>query len=265
MSNNQNLNKIIADLRAERNRLRAAEAAGGAGRWTANNVNRQIAELERARNGATVSTATTPVRSRKRSRPARAGPSPNPRTPSNNRVLQRQEAQRRLRNAEEATTRLISEVARLRANAARTRRRVRGEGNRSVKLALTKQARNINAEADRLNRERQRLENSVNNLFTRLTSFLHLYPPSGKRLKTPTPPPMSPAGIKLQQRLKSELKKMTPTIPRARNLRRRLLLLGPPPPGPRRAGPPRLPSPVASKNANTNNNEGGGNKNNNNK
>jgi len=264
MSNNQNLNRIIAELRAERNRLRAAEAQGGAGRWTANNVNRQIAELERARNGATVSTATTPVRSRKRSRPARAGPSPNPRTPSNNRVLQRQEAQRRLRNAEEETTRLISGVKRLRANAARTRRRARSEGNKSVQKALTKQARNINAEADRLNRERQRLENSVNNLFTRLTSFLHVYPPSGKRLKTPTPPPMSPAGIKFQQRLKSELNKKTTTRPRARNLRWQLFLLAPPGPKPKRS-PYRLPSPVASKNANTNNNEGGGNKNNNNK
>jgi hypothetical protein len=165
-----------------------------------------------------------------------------------------------LRNAEEETTRLISEVARLRANAARTRRRVRSEGNNSVKLALTKQARNINAEATRLNRERRRVENSINNLFTRVTSFLHMYPPSGKRLKTPTPPPMSPAGIKFQQRLKSELNKITPTRPRARNLRRQLLLLGPP--GTRRA-PSRLPSPVASKNVNTNNNEGGGNKNNN--
>jgi hypothetical protein len=261
MSNNQNLNRIIAELRAERNRLRAAEAQGGAGPVSVANLNRQIAELERARNGATVSTATTPVRSRKRSRPARTGPSPNPRTPSNNRVLQRQEAQKRLRNAEEETTRLISEVKRLRANAARTRRRVRSEGNKSVQKALTKQARNINAKANRLNRERQRLENSVNNLFTRVTSFLHLYPPSGKRLKTPTPPPMSPAGIKFQQRLQSALKKITPTRPSAGILRRRILLLAPPP-GPRRA-PPRLPSPVASKNANTNNNEGGGNKNNN--
>jgi len=263
MSNNQNLHNILRELRAERNRLRAAEAAGGAGQVTVANLTRQIANIERFLGvGTTVSTATTPVRSRKRGRPARTGPSPNPRTPSNNRVLQRQEAQKRLRNAEEATAMLISEVARLRANAARTRRRVRSEGNKSVKLALTKQARNINAEAARLNRERQRVQNSINNLFTRVTSFLHLYPPSGKRLKTPTPPPMSPAGMNHQKRLQNALKKITPTRPRARNLRLQLLLLGPP--GPRRA-PPGLPSPVASKNANTNNNEGGGNKNNNNK
>lgn len=59
MSRN-NLNKVIAELRAERNRMRAAEAAGGAGPVSANNINRQITELERRRNGNTRSYGSPP-------------------------------------------------------------------------------------------------------------------------------------------------------------------------------------------------------------
>ena len=55
MSQN-NLNRLIAELRRERNRLRAAEAAGGAGPVSANNINRQIAELT----GATRSYGSPP-------------------------------------------------------------------------------------------------------------------------------------------------------------------------------------------------------------
>lgn len=55
MSQN-NLNRILRELRRERNRLRAAEAAGGAGPVSANNINRQIAELT----GATRSYGSPP-------------------------------------------------------------------------------------------------------------------------------------------------------------------------------------------------------------
>jgi hypothetical protein len=65
MSQN-NLNRILRELRAERNRLRAAEAQGGAGLVSAANLNRQIAEMEQALGGATRSHGSPPRRKRRR-------------------------------------------------------------------------------------------------------------------------------------------------------------------------------------------------------
>lgn len=258
-----NEDPFLRNLQKELENALQAEAQGGATRRTSNNIMNNIRLRQAALVGArgTASTGTTPVKSRKRSRPARAGPSPNPRTPSNNRARLRQEAQKRMHNAEQETVRLNREVARLRANAAGTRRRVRSAKNKNVKQKLANQARRTNAEANRLNIERRRVQNSINNLFAEVMAFPHWYPPSGKLLKTPKTPAMSPSGVQLHLRLRKELKTITPSKPRARNLRGQLGI-GPPVP---RRGRSKPPSPVGSKNANSNKNESTGNKNTNTK
>ena len=65
MSQN-NLNRILRELRAERNRLRAAEEAGGAGPVSAANVNRQIAEIERALDNRPTRSHGSPPRHKRR-------------------------------------------------------------------------------------------------------------------------------------------------------------------------------------------------------
>jgi hypothetical protein len=199
MSQN-NLNRLIAELREERNRLRAAEAAGGAGAVSANNINRQITELERRRNGNTRSYGSPPrnvTPYRKRPREGRSFPNTNnhyniPFSPGNNlairqrklealhtkawsrknrfgwaaSVLEKEKTKKKTQATKKART-APAEAAQLRANAnkqERAAKRLREVGRKNM-LAITAMIRNV--------------------VTSRRKAITKTRPPG---LKTPTPP-----------------------------------------------------------------------------
>jgi len=66
MSQNNNLNKVLRELRAAKNNMAAAEAEGGAGQWTVANINRQIANIERALGNRPTRSHGSPPRHKRR-------------------------------------------------------------------------------------------------------------------------------------------------------------------------------------------------------
>lgn len=201
MSQNNNLNKVIAELRKERNRLRAAEAAGGAGAVSANNINRQIAELERVRNGGTRSYGSPPrnvtPRPPKRQRQGKAFYNNNnhynmPFSPGNN-LGQRQRKMETLYGKSVKRTRRFGWAA-----------SVLEKEKTKKKTQATKKARSAPAEAAQLRSNAKRQENAAKRLramgpanmqvisrlirnvrTSRRRAITKTRPPG---LKTPTPP-----------------------------------------------------------------------------
>ena len=197
MSQNNNLNRILRELRRELRELREAEAAGGVGRRTANNVARQIAELE----GSTRSYGSPPrnVTPRpKRRREGKAFYNTNnyynmPFSPGNNLALR----QRKLANL---YAKSVNRARRFGWAAS-----VLEKEKTKKKTQATKKARTAPAEAAQLRANAKRQENAAKRLkkigpanmqvISRLyrnvrTSRRHAITktrPAG--LKTPTPPP----------------------------------------------------------------------------
>lgn len=199
MSQN-NLNRLIAELREERNRLRAAEAAGGAGAVSANNINRQITELERRRNGTTRSYGSPPrnVTPRpKRQRQGKAFHNTNnyynmPFSPGNNLVIRQRKLETLYGKSVKRTRRFGWAASVLEKEKAKK------------KTQATKKARSTPAEAVQLRANAKRQENAAKRLravgpanmqvisrlirnvrTSRRKAITKTRPPG---LKTPTPP-----------------------------------------------------------------------------
>jgi hypothetical protein len=153
---------------------------------------------------------------------------------------------------------LAGRVRAIRAEVARTKRRAGHAKNNKVKQELLRSARATNRDGNRLNRERQRVENSLNNLFSEQLGRFYMTP-SPRRLPTPKSGRVSTPGVQRLIGLRRQLK-TAKTPSRVRHLKM-MTGAGTPARKPLFTKPPN----TTSKNINSNNNnrESQGNKNNN--
>ena len=200
MSNSQaqrNLNRAIAELREELARLREAEAAGGAGRVSANNVERQIAALM----GSTRSYGSPPrnvTPHRKRPREGRSFPNPIYYTepalsPGNNLG----EKQRKLENLYGKSVKRTRRFGWAASVLEKEKTKKKTQATKKARTAPAEAAQ-LRANANRQERAAKRLRNIGRTNLQSISAFIRnartmrrkmitgTRPP---RLRTPTPPP----------------------------------------------------------------------------